>query len=59
MRKAGIQDSVIMEIMGHSSCEMLDRYNTIDAEDRREAVNRFEDFLKSGIQNVDQVGFLS
>jgi len=59
MRKAGIQDSVIMEIKGHSSREMLDRYNTIDAEDRREAVNRFEDFLKSGIQNVDQVGFLS
>jgi len=59
MRKAGIQDSVIMEIMGHSSLEMFDRYNTIDAEDRREAVNRFEDFLKSGIQNVDQVGFLS
>ncbi len=38
---------------------MFDRYNTIDTEDPREAVNRFEDFLNSGIQNVDQVGFLS
>ena len=54
MRKAGVQESVIMEITDHSSREMFDRYNTIDAEDRREAVNRFEGFLKSGIQNVDQ-----
>jgi len=54
MRKAGVQESVIMEITGHSSREMFDRYNTIDAEDRREAVNRFESFLKAGIQNVDQ-----
>ena len=32
----------------------FDRYNTIDAEDRREAVNRFEGFLKGERQKVDQ-----
>jgi len=34
MRKAGVVDSVIMEMTGHSTREMFfDRYNTIDKED--------------------------
>ncbi len=33
MRKASVVDSVIMEMTGHSTREMFDRYNTIDKED--------------------------
>ena len=58
MRKAGVQESVIMDITGHSTREMFDRYNTIDADDKKEAINRFEGFLHNTsanvYQNVDQ-----
>ena len=54
MRKAGIQESVIMEITGHSTREMFDRYNTIDEKDVREAVDKLEVYLASVDQNVDQ-----
>lgn len=46
MRKAGVPESVIMRITGHSTREMFDRYNTIDSGDIAEAVNRLEDFRK-------------
>ena len=39
MRKAGVPESVIMAITGHSTPEMFDRYNTVDQEDTRNAVN--------------------
>jgi len=45
MRKAGVPESVIMEITGHSSREMFDRYNTVDEEDTRKAVNQLEEHL--------------
>ncbi len=45
MRKAGVAESVIMEITGHSTREMFDRYNTIDHDDRRQAVDRMSTFL--------------
>lgn len=35
MRKAGVPESVIMEITGHSAREMFDRYNRIDSEDAK------------------------
>ncbi len=54
MRKAGIPESVIMVITGHSSREMFDRYNTVDVEDRRQAAKVFEGFLHSQAANVDQ-----
>ena len=38
MRKAGIHDSVIMEITGHTTREMFDRYNTVDKDEKKEAV---------------------
>jgi integrase len=46
MRKAGVPESVIMEITGHSTREMFDRYNTIDDQDKREAIQKFESTLE-------------
>jgi integrase len=54
MRKAGIPESVIMEITGHSTREMFLRYDTVDETDTRNAVDRFEGYLKNVDQNVDQ-----
>jgi integrase len=54
MRKAGIQESVIMAITGHSTREMFDRYNTVDREDTQKAIDRLEGFLQSVDQTVDQ-----
>jgi len=54
MRKAGVPESVIMEITGHSTREMFLRYDTVDETDTRNAVDQFEGYLKSVDQNVDQ-----
>ncbi len=47
MRKAGVPESVIMEITGHSTREMFDRYNTVDHDDKRQAIEKFRGFLSS------------
>ena len=49
MRKAGVQESVIMQTTGHSTREMFDRYNTIDMDDAWKAMKKFKGFLA----NVD------
>jgi integrase len=55
MRKAGVAESVIMDITGHSTREMFDRYNTIDADDAKDAMERFKGYLdRSGSANVTQ-----
>ncbi|SPF42642.1 conserved hypothetical protein [Syntrophobacter sp. SbD1] len=54
MRKAGVPESVIMEITGHSTREMFDRYNKIDHEDRRQAVDSMSYFLRNLDQTLDQ-----
>ena len=54
MRKAGVAQSVIMKITGHSTSEMFERYNTVDEYDLRKAVDQMQGFLKSVDQNVDQ-----
>jgi len=56
MRKAGIAESVIMEVTGHSIREMFDRYNTIDEEDTRKAVDQLATFLKNVDHPVDHEG---
>jgi integrase len=40
MRKAGVSEGVIMKITGHSTREMFDTYDTIDADDIRKAVKQ-------------------
>jgi hypothetical protein len=54
MRKAGLPESVIMKISGHSTREMFLRYDLVDATDTRKAVDPMGGFLKSFDQNVDQ-----
>jgi integrase len=55
MRKAGVAESVIMSITGHSTREMFDRYNTVDLGDAQTAVHQLDVFLESVHQNVHQV----
>ena len=55
MRKADVAQSVIMEITGHSTSEMFNRYNTIDEDDLRQAVDQMEAYLRSVDQTVDQI----
>ena len=52
MRKAGVPESVIMAITGHSTREMFDRYNTVDREDTHQAVKSLEVFFQNVTQNV-------
>jgi integrase len=54
MRKAGVQESVIMDVTGHSTREMFDRYNTIDEDDTRKAVDQMTTFLRNVDHSVDQ-----
>jgi len=59
MRKAGVDKSVIMELTGHSTDAMFHRYNEIDGDDRRKAMNQLEAFLHSEyaeVEQKDQVG---
>ena len=53
MRKAGVSESVIMAITGHSTREMFDRYNKVDMEDTRKAVDQLEVFFRNVDRNVD------
>jgi hypothetical protein len=56
MRKAGVPESVIMEITGHYTRQMFDRYNTVDDEDRRQAVDKLSGHFQIVDQIVDQTG---
>ena len=58
MRKAGVQESVIMDITGHSTREMFDRYNSIDEGDAHTAIGKLEGYFSNGDHIGDQVGVL-
>jgi len=45
MRKAGVDETVIMAITGHSTREMFDRYNSIDRDDIKKASKQFSGFV--------------
>lgn len=55
MRKAGVPESVIMEITGHSTHQMFDRYNTVDDQDKKQAVDQLQAYFANVDQNVDHV----
>jgi integrase len=46
MRKAGVPQSVIMHMTGHRTSAMFERYNTVDEEDARQALERLNAFLE-------------
>jgi len=54
MRRAMVPESVIMQITGHSTREMFDRYNTIDTEDTRQAIVQLQNYLQSIDHSIDQ-----
>jgi len=45
MRKAGVAESVIMAITGHSTRAKFYRYNTIDLDDTQQAVRKLENHI--------------
>jgi integrase len=64
MRRAGVQESVIKGITGHARNEVSDRYNQVDVEDMKEAMERLaryrmRDQSANVDQNVDQVAISS
>jgi integrase len=44
MRKAGVDQSVIMKLTGHKTAAMFHRYNTVDTADAKEAYRKLEGF---------------
>jgi integrase len=54
MRRAGVQESVIKGITGHSRNEVSDRYNQVDLKDMRQAVQALTQYRVSQFANVDQ-----
>ena len=51
MRRAGVAESVIMKITGHSTSEMFHRYNSVDADDAAEAMAKLDGFLNDKKSN--------
>jgi integrase len=45
MRKAGVDETVIMKLTGHKTFSMFNRYNTVDQKDAVDAINRLDSFL--------------
>jgi integrase len=54
LRRAGVQESVINAIVGHVDNTMFGRYNTIDLEDLRQAMNKLEAYRGVVRQTVRQ-----
>jgi integrase len=48
MRKAGVDQSVIMKLTGHKTPSMFQRYNTVDLADAKDAYQKLEEMLRQG-----------
>ena len=42
MRKAGVDQTVIMKLTGHKTLSMFNRYNTVDQDDAVEAMRKLD-----------------
>lgn len=47
MKRAGIQDKVAMEISGHRTRSVFDRYNMVDVADMESAGKRLEEYARN------------
>jgi hypothetical protein len=45
MRKAGVDQTVIMKLTGHKTLSMFNRYNTVDQDDALEAMRKLDVLL--------------
>jgi integrase len=54
MRKAGVDQSVIMKITGHKTPSMFQRYNTVDLADAKEAYQKLEELLRQDQEHRDK-----
>jgi integrase len=54
MRRAGVPESVIKEIMGHARREVIDGYNQVSMEDMRQAVERLVQYRQNQSASVYQ-----
>ena len=45
MRRAGVQDNVIMKMTGHKTLAMFTRYDTVDPQDAQEALKQLDRLL--------------
>jgi hypothetical protein len=50
MKRACIRDKVAMEISGHATRSVFDRYNIVDVADLRNAGERLEEYAQGGKQ---------
>jgi integrase len=60
-RRAGVPDSVIKEITGHSRNQVTDRYHDVSLENKRHAIEKLTLYRKSSesvAQNVAQEAIL-
>ncbi len=48
MRRAGVEEVVTMKLTGHRTMSMYSRYSTVDLEDAKEAMAKFETYLGFG-----------
>ncbi len=53
LRRRGIPERVIMQIVGHKTKSMLDRYNIVDREDLKDAVRKIEEWHKERARQAE------
>ena len=51
MRKAGVPKSVIMQLTGHKTMAMFSRYNTVDKQDAKDALDKLNRLLERQVKS--------
>ena len=53
MRKAGVQNTVIIKLTGHKTLSMFQRYDHLDEADAIEAMRKLEGFLDASKEGAE------
>jgi integrase len=56
MVRAGVRERVAIEISGHRTRSIFDRYNITSEDDRREAMQRMSDYVSAHQRDADPAG---